>query len=216
MSSERGTYTVKGDQIVLSESQIRGPGRLQGGNQIVFEYSYRGQPHTVTYLKQDGSAPASPAEKESRPAMRQVPVEVKIRFSPSDGSVGWINSAALIPQGEKTGPETLAVTDGKQTVSASFRSVEAGRVYTLFVSSGLERRPVGTVDLSNASGPLSFTIDVPPPKRDRDRPSPPRSGPGLVPAERAAPAPKAPTESQASGKPCSPDIPRYAQPGCRE
>lgn len=53
MSSERGTYTVKGDTIILSESKIRGPGKLQNGNQIVFEYSYKGLNHTVTYLCQD-------------------------------------------------------------------------------------------------------------------------------------------------------------------
>ena len=95
--------------------------------------------------------------------MRHVPIELKIRFSPSDVSVGWINSAALISQGEKMGPETLAVTDGKQSVSASFRSVEAGRVYTLFASSALDRRPVGTIDLRNPSGPIALTIDAPTP-----------------------------------------------------
>jgi hypothetical protein len=59
ISSEWGTYSVLGDQVVLSESKIRGPGRLQGGNQIVFEYEYRGLPHTVTYVRQE-DAPAPP------------------------------------------------------------------------------------------------------------------------------------------------------------
>jgi hypothetical protein len=60
MSSERGTYTVQGEQIVLSASTIRGPGRIQQGNQIVFEYAYQGKQHTVTYACQDCvSAPAS-------------------------------------------------------------------------------------------------------------------------------------------------------------
>lgn len=228
MSSERGTYAVSGDQIALSESKIRGPGRLQAGNQVVFEYAYQGQQHTATYLRQDSSsAPPSSAESESRSAMRYVAVDLKIRFAPSDGSVGWINGAALIPQGEKAGPETLAVTDGKQMVSASFRSVETGRVYTLFVSSGLDRRPVGTVDLRNASGPVALTFDVPAPQRDRDRLDPPRAGPGASPppkagpayqppSSRPAPVPKASTESEAAGKPCNPNLPRYAQPGCKE
>lgn len=52
MSSERGTYAVKGGKLLLSESKIRGPGRLEGGNRIVFEYDYRGMRHTVTYLCQ--------------------------------------------------------------------------------------------------------------------------------------------------------------------
>ena len=58
-SSARGTYVVQGDRIVFSESKVRGPGRLDGGNKIVFEYTYNNQPHVVTYLRQEGSeAPA--------------------------------------------------------------------------------------------------------------------------------------------------------------
>jgi hypothetical protein len=52
MSSERGTYTIQRDRIVLSESKIRGPGRMLGGDKIVFEYTYKGLAHTVTYLRQ--------------------------------------------------------------------------------------------------------------------------------------------------------------------
>ncbi len=53
MSSEQGTYSVKGDQIILSESKQRGPGKLlENGQQIQFEYEYNGLHHTVTYLRQ--------------------------------------------------------------------------------------------------------------------------------------------------------------------
>lgn len=51
ISSEHGTYTVEGDTLVLSQSKIRGPGKLSG-NQVVFEYDYKGLHHVVTYLKQ--------------------------------------------------------------------------------------------------------------------------------------------------------------------
>lgn len=51
MSREKGTYTVKGDTVVLSESKLRGPGHLRDGNKIVFEYDYQGLHHTVTYLR---------------------------------------------------------------------------------------------------------------------------------------------------------------------
>ncbi|MBI2119517.1 MAG: hypothetical protein HYT97_07825 [Elusimicrobia bacterium] len=56
MSVEKGTVKMlkeKGKvKIVLSESKIRGPGTLLEGNQILFEYTYNGWEHSVTYLKQ--------------------------------------------------------------------------------------------------------------------------------------------------------------------
>jgi hypothetical protein len=52
MSSEHGSYKVSGDTIILSESKLRGPGHIAGGNQIVFDYDYRNLHHTVTYLRQ--------------------------------------------------------------------------------------------------------------------------------------------------------------------
>ncbi|MDP2646254.1 MAG: hypothetical protein Q8P24_15045 [Desulfobacterales bacterium] len=64
MSSEHGTYEIKDDQIFLSKSKIRGPGKIKAGHQIVFEYSYRGLQHTVTYGCQDcqvtDPSPSSP------------------------------------------------------------------------------------------------------------------------------------------------------------
>jgi hypothetical protein len=56
MSSEKGTYKVEGESLVLSESKIRGPGRLEGGNHIVFEYDFKGMHHRVTYLCQSCGA----------------------------------------------------------------------------------------------------------------------------------------------------------------
>ena len=54
MSSEKGTWKVKGDQVILSASKIRGPGKLnKEGNQIVFEYTTNGLRQTVAYLRQE-------------------------------------------------------------------------------------------------------------------------------------------------------------------
>ena len=52
MSREHGTFRVTGDKIVLSESKIRGPGKLGPNHQIVFEYDYNGLHHVVTYWRQ--------------------------------------------------------------------------------------------------------------------------------------------------------------------
>lgn len=49
MSKERGTWRVVGDSVHLSESKIRGPGKLAKDNRIIFEYTYRGWQHTITY-----------------------------------------------------------------------------------------------------------------------------------------------------------------------
>jgi hypothetical protein len=56
MSSEKGTYKVEDGKVVLSESKIRGPGKLEAGNHIVFEYDLKGMHHTVTYLCQSCGA----------------------------------------------------------------------------------------------------------------------------------------------------------------
>lgn len=51
-SSEQGTYNVKDGLIYLSQSKIRGAGKLlEDNNQIRFEYDYKERHYTVTYLK---------------------------------------------------------------------------------------------------------------------------------------------------------------------
>ena len=52
-SSEQGTYTVNGSSVWMSASKIRGTGTLSAdGVQLMFSYTYNGNPYTVTYLKQ--------------------------------------------------------------------------------------------------------------------------------------------------------------------
>ena len=56
ISSEKGTYNVQDGKVVLSESRTRGPGKLEAGNRIVFEYELKGKHYTVTYLCQSCSS----------------------------------------------------------------------------------------------------------------------------------------------------------------
>lgn len=55
MSGEKGKFKIVKEKdkvkIIFSESKIRGPGTLFEGNQIIFEYTYNGWQHSVTYLK---------------------------------------------------------------------------------------------------------------------------------------------------------------------
>ncbi len=205
IGSERGTYRVSGNTIRLSKSRIRGAGRIEGdGMRIVFQYSYKGRAHTVTYLRRNQ---ANEKEKENRVAPgKPVEVNVTILYPPEDKSGTWVNTAAIIAEGETYGPEVLALTDGKQTVTAWFRSVPTGRVYTIYTSTGFERRAVGTVDLRNVgSGPVNKTIHVAPPSVS---PSPQSSASASAPA--ASPALTSPKPK------CNPLIPRYSQPPCDE
>ena len=51
--SEQGTYKIEGNRLELSESRKRGRGRLLPGRQIVFEFTYRGKKHKVTFRRRD-------------------------------------------------------------------------------------------------------------------------------------------------------------------
>ena len=49
---EQGTYKIRGRWLYLSESKKRGPGRLCHGREIIFQYSYRGQRHTIKFRRE--------------------------------------------------------------------------------------------------------------------------------------------------------------------
>ena len=163
MGSEKGMYKMKDGKLMLSQSKIRGAGRFQEkGNQIVFQYTYLGLSQTVTYLRQDrgGASSAKRFVEETRETASAVvqekkdapPVNIDVTIIfPDSGNVGWINGAAIIEEGETTGPETLANNDGKNTVTTYFRSMPSGRVYKIYVTTGFEKRYVGIVDLRNVT-----------------------------------------------------------------
>src|SRR3989338_547618 len=142
MGSEKGTYTVKGENLMLSESKIRGAGKFQQNNhQIVFEYTYKNWRHRVTYAKQD-IVSEEPSSKSAVPST--VNIDVTVIFP--GGGVGWINGAAIIEKGKMKGPETLANNDGKKMVTTYFRNMPTGKVYDIYVTTGFEKKHVGTVD----------------------------------------------------------------------
>ncbi|MEK7122667.1 MAG: hypothetical protein AAB855_02315 [Patescibacteria group bacterium] len=167
MSSERGTYTISDNTIILSESQIRGPGEiLADGNQIRFEYDYQGQRHTVTYLRE-----GSPSEGSDAGTPATVQVDITVNFSRPDGGVASSNSMSLVPEGYTFDDtpiryDALASVRDRQIVSASFfgnKEVETGKIYEVYTDSGFEKLLVGTLDLRDASGPIEevFTYEIP-------------------------------------------------------
>ena len=57
ISSETGSYTASGNNVLLSPaSNTWGPGKVQGGNQLVFDYSFGGRRQVVTYTCQSCTA----------------------------------------------------------------------------------------------------------------------------------------------------------------
>ena len=54
---EEGRYRIRGHWIIFSESKKRGPGRLRHGREIVFEYTYRGNKHTIEFRREDARSP---------------------------------------------------------------------------------------------------------------------------------------------------------------
>lgn len=167
MSSEKGTYTVAGTTLNLSESQIRGPGTiLENGNQIRFEYDYSGRHTVVTYLRE-----GSPSTETEDGAPSTVTVDITVNFSRADSGVESINSVSLVPVGYTfdNAPiryDALAIVTERQYVAASFfgnKEVETGKVYEVYTDSGFEKLRVGTLDLQTVTGPVTevYTYQIP-------------------------------------------------------
>lgn len=152
MSSEKGTYTAKGDKIYFSESKLRGAGTFQENKQqIVFNYKYNGRQQIVTYLTLDNVGNS-----------RSIPVKLTLLFEESDTRGQWISSVTLY-DGENY-YDAIAQSDGQQTVIADFRSVPSGKKYLIFL--GAEENFAGEIDLKGAKGSYKKTINVPAPKME--------------------------------------------------
>lgn len=177
-SSARGTYSVSGDRVTMSASTIRGPGLISGNN-IVFQYSYQGLDYTVTYLLQSGpvltAAAGSGTLRSARrvasaPTASKVTVDLTLRFPPRDGSIGWIATVILIPEGQlpqrpnRYNEQDAIVHRATHTVSARFdpplNAVETGRVYDIWIDTGMEKRRVGKVDLTGVTRDMAVTVDA--------------------------------------------------------
>ncbi|MEK7122927.1 MAG: hypothetical protein AAB855_03665 [Patescibacteria group bacterium] len=163
ISSEKGTYSVSGSTIILSESKLRGPGTLIGGTQIRFEYDYNGWHHVITYLKESGST--SPTNG----SLSEIPVQLILQYPTKQSSLGSITTVELVPEGQNVAtasykPTAIAVWDGNTRVTASFYKAtnmpKAGKKYTVYTSYGGDAISVGTLDLTNVTKETTVTINV--------------------------------------------------------
>ena len=176
VGSEKGTYKISGQKLILSESKIRGAGSISG-NKIVFNYPFQGKQHIMTYLLQSGSL-ATRSSRADAPSMNSgnrelasVPkiierVDLILDFSSSDASVGWINSTKLISTDGEVEAESIAYQDefDKTKIRSNYHEkLKSGHLYKVYVSSGFGTPTyVGTVDLRVAEGTIKKTIPVTP------------------------------------------------------
>ena len=196
MSSERGTYTIKGNTIALSKSKTRGAGKiLEAGLQIQFSYTYKGSVHTMTFLRQT-------------PAAASVVLELTIKY-PSEDAMGWVNTVQLIPEGKKEPTyDALAYNDtkDKKMLKAYWKKgVPGGQVYDVYTGTGTWDELVGKVDLKNVKGTAKRTVVVTK-KEVLPEPSSPSTTETVV----------LPPPAQVNLPACNPSIPKYAQPACRD
>lgn len=96
-SSTTGRYTLKGDQIIFSESTVRGPGQVIDDNAFRFQYTYKGLAHTSTYrcFGCSGAAASAPAQQAKGAASARVGVTLHIEFSEA---VAGATSFAIVPR----------------------------------------------------------------------------------------------------------------------
>lgn len=213
MSSEQGTYSVNGDFITLSESKIRGSGKiLENGMQIRFEYEYNGWTHTVTYLKmQESKSTNSNFEKAD---VKLVEVSLNIVFQ-SESEARSISTASLVAKGENTpAGEALVYESKPKVVTALFRKygsksgIETGKVYDVLVSTGFGSWKVGEIDLTSVRDDIEIEIIAQSENLDSQSVNQPpaisqSSEQNTITNDNSLPI-------------CDPNIPKYSQPTCRD
>ena len=142
MSSESGTYSVSENKVTLSESKHRGAGTISG-EQVQFEYNYKGKHYTVTYLHQGGAAEAQP----SGGGITQL--DLTISCAGSGSAVDWINTCSL-DCGDGNRYDALAVQKDRSTLNCWHRQVPPNKTCSVSVSSGLDSRTVGSVQTTGS------------------------------------------------------------------
>jgi hypothetical protein len=164
MSSEHGRYRIAGNRLYLSESRLRGTGQISG-DELIFEYAYRGLIQTMIYRREQQSAYSSASQAQSAQngnGAASVPVLLRIDFDRPDGWIGWINTAKLVPVGPNSGDSIIgmAVATSRQSLRVSFRAVPTGRRYELQLGSGTANYAVATVDIRRTQQPVELAIST--------------------------------------------------------
>ncbi len=166
-SSTRGTWSVRGGKLVLSQSNLWGPGDVLGPNAVRFQYDYRGWHHVVTWTCQACAAPSVSPGLPGSP----VGVSLTLEFGePVGGATSFVivpEAAALpyahnapLPPGavqglaRETGPTAVLIETSRDNRLLS------GRRYVVFLSWPRETIPVAILELPPASGDYHATLQA--------------------------------------------------------
>jgi hypothetical protein len=165
MLPERGKYTIIGNQIYLSESKFRGPGKLHADDSMItFDYEYAGRHYFMTYTCED-----CPPVASTPSLAKGIRVDLLLRFAKDNGFSTFVNKAYLVPQehAEKYAQSKELkdyVVEGsarqitRQTISAGFQEVKTGQKYVVFINSYGAQYPVAILDLRRANKPMDIDL----------------------------------------------------------
>lgn len=169
-SSTQGRWSLQDGQLILSASQLWGPGEVLGDGGLRFEYDYRGWRHLSTWLCENcqAGAPAS-AATAGAPAGAAVGVSLTLAFDrhiggvsgfvivPHEAAADYTHNAPL-PAGAVQGLawETDATT--VQLSTGRSNTLISGRRYVVFLAWPRETLPVALLDLPPRDGDFSARL----------------------------------------------------------
>ena len=168
MVPEHGRYKISGDQIYLSESKFRGPGKIRSdGAMITFDYEYMDKHYFITYSCEDCVIDVLHPPPGSNQNIR---VDLLLRFKKDTGLFSWVNKAYLVPQAQaekymrtKSQKDVLmgaARQVTRNVVSVGFQSVESGHKYVVFLDSYGALYPVAMLDLTHAQKSMEIDLNA--------------------------------------------------------
>lgn len=216
ISSERGTFQIQGNQIILSESKFRGAGTISDDKmQIYFQYTYNGLDQSVTYLKDS-------VQEQIGSSI----VNLTLTIAYPEGE-DWLGSVSTIELEDASGKDktvytALALLEDSNHLKAIFgKGVYGGKKYNAYVSTGTDRVLAGVVDLTKASGQISKTIQAKSLSPVVNTPLVQSNDNSIVStplptAEVVVPSPSSTPVTDQDLPLCDPSIPHYSQPPCRD
>ncbi|MEW5863079.1 MAG: hypothetical protein AB1773_05725 [Pseudomonadota bacterium] len=166
-SSTRGRWSVRNGRLVLSESELWGPGEILGRDTVRFAYDYRGWRHVVTWSCQDCAGDRAPPARAAGGSY--VGVSLTLEF---DQEIGGVSGFVIVPaEHARSYTHNAPLPPGAVQGLAWERSATAvslatnkqnpllsGRRYVVFLSWPRETIPVAVLDLPPTRDDFSATL----------------------------------------------------------
>lgn len=172
MVPEHGRYKVTGDQIFLSESKFRGPGKIRSdGAMITFDYEHTDKHYFITYTCEDCAVTEPPHTSPEAYTEKKIRVDLLLHFKKETGLFSWVNQAYLVPQAHaekyfrnKVRKDYVLLGTSRQitrnVVSVGFQSVDTGKKYVVFLDSYGALYPVAMLDLTRAHKSMEIDLNA--------------------------------------------------------